>query len=148
MLYFLHLSALPVHWISTHGKNKHLQSQSALAMAGSKNIACPHCLLVGPFLFTETYMLGNRQNVAVGRVASIRRQWSVGGDLKWGGGEAVASNRYTFEHLFLITPFVLDIPNGLQTRHTCQHTEKSLRRWRGTRGAQHRLISCPLEWLS
>lgn len=48
------------------------------------------------------------------------------GALKGEGGRE-ASNRYTFEHLFLITPFVLDITNGLQTGHTCGHTERRLR---------------------
>lgn len=54
-------------------------------------------------------MLGNSQAPVVGMAASEC------GEGLWGVGGPYCC---TFEHLFLITSFVLDDANGSQTRHT------------------------------
>lgn len=117
MLHSLHLSPLPVQRNSTHGKN----NQSALAEACSENTGCPHCLLAGPFLFAEMCVLGNSQNPMVGTEATECSEglWEVAGSLCC-----------TFEYLFLITPFVLNIANGSQTWRTV----KRLRWWSASGG--------------
>lgn len=129
MLHSLHLSPLPVQRNSTHGKN----NQSALAEACSENTGCPHCLLAGPFLFAEMCALGNSQNPMVGTEATECSEglWEVAGSLCC-----------TFEYLFLITPFVLNIANGSQTWRTV----KRLRWWSASGG--HAAHQYPARWVA
>lgn len=70
-------------------------------------------------------VLGNSQAPVVGMAASEC------GEGLWGVGGPYCC---TFEHLFLITSFVLDDANGSQTRHTYGDRVKRPRWCSGTRG--------------